>query len=167
MASTPQQAPDSPQALAEASARAMYENDHASRKLGMRILEVRPGYARLAMQVRQDMVNGHQICHGGLIFTLADSAFAFACNTYNAVTVAAGATVDFLLPGRLGDELVATAEERSRSRRTGIYDVAVHNQSGECVAMFRGRSHQVGGAVIPEQSSPAPEPGSARPPASR
>ncbi len=136
-----------PQSVAEASARAMYEQDRASQSLGMRILEVRPGYARLAMKVREDMVNGHQICHGGLIFTLADSAFAFACNTYDLVTVAAAGTIEFLLAGRLGDELTATAEERTRSKRTGVYDVSVHNQRGECIALFRGRSHQIGGSI--------------------
>jgi len=136
-----------PQAVADASARAMYAEDGASQSLGMRILEVRPGYARLAMKVREDMVNGHKLCHGGLIFTLADSAFAFACNTYNAVTVASAANVEFLLPARLGDELTATAEERSRSKRTGIYDVTVRNSQGECVALFRGRSHEIGGAI--------------------
>jgi acyl-CoA thioesterase len=136
-----------PQYVAEASARAMYEQDRASQALGMRILEVRPGGARLAMKVREDMVNGHQICHGGLIFTLADSAFAFACNTYDLVTVAAAGTIEFLLAARLGDELTATAEERTRSKRTGVYDVSVHNQRGECVALFRGRSHQIGGTI--------------------
>ena len=136
-----------PQSVAEASARAMYGQDGASQALGMRVLEVRPGYARLAMKVREDMVNGHQLCHGGLIFTLADSAFAFACNTYDLVTVASAATVEFLLSAHLGDELTAIAEERSRSKRTGIYDVAVSNQRGECVALFRGRSHQLGGSV--------------------
>jgi acyl-CoA thioesterase len=136
-----------PQSVAEASARAMYEQDRASQSLGMRILEVRPGYARLAMKVREDMVNGHQICHGGLIFTLADSAFAFACNTYDLVTVAAAGTIEFLLAARLGDELTATAEERTRSKRIGVYDVSVHNQRGECVALFRGRSHQIGGGI--------------------
>ena len=139
-----------PQAVAYASARAMYAEDGASQALGMRILEVRPGYARLAMKVREDMVNGHKLCHGGLIFTLADSAFAFACNTYNAVTVASAANVEFLLPARLGDELTATAEERSRSKRTGIYDVTVHNSQGECVALFRGRSHEIGGNIVPK-----------------
>lgn len=127
----------------------MYQQDRASQTLGMSLVEVRTGFARLSMTVREDMVNGHHICHGGLIFALADSAFAFACNTYNRVTVAAGATIEFLRPGRLGDVLTATAEERSRSRRTGVYDVAVHNQSGECVAMFRGRSHQMPGHVVP------------------
>ena len=139
-----------PQSVAEASARAMYEQDHASQALGMRILEVRPGYARLSMTVREDMVNGHKLCHGGLIFTLADSAFAFACNTYNSVTVASAANVEFLLPGRLGDELTATAEERSRSKRTGVYDVVVRNQQGESVALFRGRSHELGGSIVTE-----------------
>lgn len=139
------------QALAENAARSMFEQDAASRALGMRILEVRPGYARLAMRVRDDMVNGHRICHGGLIFTLADSAFAFACNTYNAVTVASGAMIDFLAPGRLGDELIATAEEQSRLRRTGVYDVTVRNQQGECIALFRGRSHQLAAPVIEEK----------------
>lgn len=135
------------QSVAEASARAMYEQDRASQALGMRILEVRPGYARLAMKVREDMVNGHQICHGGLIFTLADSAFAFACNTYDLVTVASAASVEFLLTARLGDELTAIAEERSRSKRTGVYDVTVRNSQGECVALFRGRSYQLGGSI--------------------
>ena len=136
-----------PQAVAEASASAMYAQDRASQALGMRILEIRPGYARLAMTVREDMVNGHKICHGGLIFTLADSAFAFACNTYDVVTVASSGSIEFLLPARLGDELTAIAEERSRAKRTGVYDVAVRNQRGECVAMFRGRSHEIGGRV--------------------
>ncbi len=137
-----------PQAVAEGSAHAMYAQDRASQALGMRILEIRQGYARLAMTVREDMVNGHQLCHGGLIFTLADSAFAFACNTYDLVTVASAASIEFLLPGRLGDELTAIAEERSRSKRSGVYDVSVRNQQGECVALFRGRSHQIGGSVM-------------------
>lgn len=137
-----------PQVVAEASANAMYAQDRASQALGMRILEIRPGYARLAMSVREDMVNGHKICHGGLIFTLSDSAFAFACNTYDLVTVASSASIEFLLPARLGDELTAIAEERSRSKRTGVYDVAVRNQRGECVALFRGRSHEIGGSIV-------------------
>lgn len=139
-----------PQSVAERSAHAMYAHDHASQALGMRIVEVRPGYARLSMTVREDMVNGHKLCHGGLIFTLADSAFAFACNTYNSVTVASAASVEFLLPARLGDELTATAEERSRSKRTGVYDVVVRNKQGESVALFRGRSHELGGSIATE-----------------
>jgi acyl-CoA thioesterase len=137
-----------PQAIADAAARAMYAQDRASQGLGMRIAEIRPGHARLTMTVREDMVNGHQLCHGGLIFTLADSAFAFACNTYDVVTVASAASIEFLLPAKLGDELTAIADERSRSKRTGVYDVTVRNQQGECVALFRGRSHQIGGNVI-------------------
>ncbi|HEX7013124.1 MAG TPA: hydroxyphenylacetyl-CoA thioesterase PaaI [Steroidobacteraceae bacterium] len=132
-----------PQTLAETAVRAMFERDRASQALGMQVLEIRPGYARVSMRIREDMVNGHQLCHGGLIFTLADSAFAFACNTYGATTVAAGATIDFLRPGRAGDELIAEARELTRSRRTGVYDVVVTNQSGERVALFRGRSHQL------------------------
>jgi acyl-CoA thioesterase len=134
--------------VAAACADAMFAQDRASQALGMRIIEAAPGYAQLAMPVREDMVNGHQICHGGLIFTLADSAFAFACNTYNAVTVAAGGTIEFLAPGRLGDELTATAQEQSRSRRTGVYDVTVRNQRGEYIALFRGRSHEIGGRLV-------------------
>jgi acyl-CoA thioesterase len=126
----------------------MFAQDRASQALGMRILEIRPGYARLAMTVREDMVNGHQICHGGLIFTLADSAFAFACNTYDVVTVASTGSIEFLLPARLGDELTAFAEEQIRLKRTGVYDVAVRNQRGDCVAMFRGRSHEIGGTIV-------------------
>jgi acyl-CoA thioesterase len=139
-----------PQSVAERSAHAMYTQDQASQALGMRILEVRPGYARLSMTVREDMVNGHKLCHGGVIFTLADSAFAFACNTYDSVTVASAASVEFLLPARLGDELTATAEERSRSKRTGVYDVVVRNSQGESVALFRGRSHELGGSITTE-----------------
>ena len=137
-----------PDERARRSADAMWASDRASQALGMKITDVRPGIATLEMTVRDDMVNGQDIGHGGLTFTLADSAFAFACNSYNTVTVAAGATIEFLAPGRLGDELTATAQERSRSRRTGIYDIEVRNQKGECVAMFRGRSHEVGGALV-------------------
>lgn len=132
------------QALAGASVEAMFRQDQASQALGMRIVEVRPGYAQVAMLVRPDMANGHGICHGGFIFTLADSAFAFACNSYGAATVAAGATIDFLRLAKVGDQLVAVAVERSRARRTGVYDVTVHNQNEEVVALFRGRSHQTG-----------------------
>ena len=138
----------SAQAIAELSANSIYSRDRASQALGMRLVEVRPGYARLEMTIREDMVNGHRLCHGGLIFTLADSAFAFACNSYNVLTVAAAAQIDFLLPARLGDELTATAQERSRGKRTGVYDVTVSNQAGECIAMFRGRSHQFDGRTV-------------------
>lgn len=111
----------------------------------MRIIEVRPGYAELKMMVREDMLNGHTMCHGGFIFTLADSAFAFACNSYGIATVAAGAVIDFLLPAFAGDELTAQAVEQTLAGRSGVYDVAVSNQKGQRVALFRGRSRQIRG----------------------
>lgn len=114
----------------------------------MRIVEVHPGYAKVAMTVRADMANGHATCHGGMIFTLADSAFAFACNSYNLATVAAGCVIDFLAPAYVGDELIAEAVEQALAGRSGVYDVAVTNQKGQRIAMFRGRSRQVGGAIV-------------------
>lgn len=136
-----------PQALAEAAAQAMWERDAASQKLGMAIAEVRPGYARMTMTVRDDMVNGHAICHGGYIFTLADSAFAFACNSHDVTTVAAHCEISFLAPARLGDRLVAEAVERHRRGRSGIYDVTVHTEEGALIALFRGWSRSIGGSV--------------------
>jgi acyl-CoA thioesterase len=136
------------QQLAERVARALYEVDKSSQALGIRILEVRPGYARLAMAVRPDMVNGHRICHGGMVFTLADSSFAFACNSYNENTVAAAASIDFLAPAHQGDELTAIATEVWRSRRNGIYEVTVTNQEGARIALFRGRSARIDGHVL-------------------
>jgi acyl-CoA thioesterase len=138
-----------PDELARATAAAMYENDACSRALGLEIVAVRPGYARLRMAVRDDFLNGHQICHGGLIFTLADSAFAFACNTYNVNTVAAGCSIEFLKPVRGGDVLTAEAVEQTLSGRTGIYDIRVTNRADETVAMFRGKSAQIKGTLIP------------------
>jgi acyl-CoA thioesterase len=114
----------------------------------MELLSVVPGRASMRMKVREDMLNGHQICHGGVLFSLADSTFAFACNSYNIPSVAAGATIEFLRPVHLGDELTATAEEKIRARRSGLYDVTVTNQHGELVAMFRGRSHHLKGSVV-------------------
>ena len=111
----------------------------------MQILAMAPGTATLSMPVRQDMLNGHHTCHGGLLSTLADSAFAFACNSYNELTVASGFGVDFLAPARLGDVLTASCAEVSRSGRTGVYDVTVINQRGERVAVFRGRSYTLKG----------------------
>ncbi len=138
------------QALAEQVRDAMWAGDHATRMLGMRITSVGPGRASIQMVVRQDMLNGHAICHGGLITTLADSSFAFACNSYNELTVASGFTVDLLAPGRLGDVLTATCAEVSKAGRIGVYDVAVTNQRGERIAVFRGRSHTARGKpVIP------------------
>lgn len=137
-----------PEQLAERAAQALYERDRASQALGMRLLEVRPGFARLAMRVRPDMVNGHKVCHGGLIFSLADSAFAFCCNSHNDATVAASAAIDFLAPAHEGDELMAVAVEVWRSRRSGLYDVTVTNQRGERVALLHGRSHRLDARVL-------------------
>jgi acyl-CoA thioesterase len=140
-----------PEQVARRSAEAMWAGDAASQGLGMELVEVAPGRATLRMSVRADMVNGHAIGHGGLTFTLADSAFAFACNSYNRSTVAAGAEISFLAPTRLGDVLVAEAVERSREGRDGVYDVTV--RSGEAVvAEFVGRSREIRGTLF------APEP---------
>ena len=135
------------QALAELAGQTMYERDPASRSLGMLLAEIRPGYARMTMEVRGDMLNGHQTCHGGYIFMLADSAFAFACNSHNHNTVGAGCTIEYLAPGRLGDMLTAEAVEQALSGKTGVYDVKVCNQEGRTVALLRGKSHRVGGMV--------------------
>jgi acyl-CoA thioesterase len=142
----------SPDELARATADAMYAADACSRALGLELLEVRPGYARLRMVVRPDFLNGHQICHGGLIFTLADSTFAFACNSYNLSAVASGCSIEFLRPVQGGDVLTAEAVEQTLSGRTGIYDIRVTNRADETVAMFRGKSAQIRGSVIPTES---------------
>ncbi|MGH3411973.1 MAG: hydroxyphenylacetyl-CoA thioesterase PaaI [Marmoricola sp.] len=136
--------------VARRSAAAMWAQDRASRALGMELVEVGPGRAVLRMTVRDDMVNGHDIGHGGLTFALADSAFAFACNSYDRRTVAAGAEIRFRAPTHAGDVLVAEAVERSREGRDGVYDVTVHTkgQAGEVlVAEFTGRSREIGGSV--------------------
>ena len=126
----------------------MYENDPATRALGMKVEQVAPGYARLRMKVRADMLNGHGTCHGGMIFSLADSAFAFACNSGNTLTVAQSCDISFVNPAREGDELVATCEERFQRGRSGIYDTAVATFDGTPVAFFRGKSRTLGGALI-------------------
>jgi acyl-CoA thioesterase len=137
------------QALAEAAGRAMYAEDRASQWLGVELLEIGPGRARMRMRVREDMVNGHGIGHGGFTFALADSAFAFACNSRNEVTVALGCQISFTAPTRLGDVLTAEAREAARAGRTGVYDVTVANQDGTVVALFRGNSYRTKGHVIP------------------
>jgi acyl-CoA thioesterase len=139
----------SPDDLARACAEAMWKEDDASKGLGMEIVEIGPGRATLKMTVKAEMVNGQRIAHGGFIFTLADSTFAFACNTHNERTVAAQCDIAFIRPGKLGDVLVATAREVSRNGRSGIYDVRV--TAGEVViAEFRGHSRTIGGAWLPE-----------------
>ncbi|HTH76188.1 MAG TPA: hydroxyphenylacetyl-CoA thioesterase PaaI [Trinickia sp.] len=138
-----------PDELASAVGQAMYAADAASRALGFELAEVRAGYARMRAAVRPDFLNGHGICHGGLIFTLADSTFAFACNSYNVNTVASGCSIEFLRPVRGGEVLTAEAVEQTVSGRTGIYDIRVTNGAGETVAMFRGKSTHIKGHVIP------------------
>ena len=139
----------SPDDLARACADAMWEQDDASKGLGMTIVAIGPGHATLSMTVKPEMVNGQRIAHGGFIFTLADSTFAFACNTYNERAVAAQCHVTFIRPGKLGDVLVASAREISRTGRSGIYDVRV--TTGETViAEFRGHSRTIGGAWLPD-----------------
>ena len=146
--------PPAPEAqrVAELCAEALFAADAASKSLGMRVEAVKPGFARVRMTVRGDMVNGHGMCHGGIVFSLADSAFAVACNTYNAVTVAAAASIDFLAAARTNDELTAEARELWRSKRSGIYEISVRNQSGEPIALFRGRSHCTGGQIVPHSA---------------
>jgi acyl-CoA thioesterase len=135
-------------ALARAAAQVMWRDDNASKWLGMKIEEVRAGYARLSMTVTQDMVNGHNLCHGGLIFTLADSTFAFACNSHNQRAVAAGASIEFLAPAFLADVLTAEAVEQALKGRTGVYDMKVTNQKGEVIALFRGKSATIKGLLV-------------------
>jgi acyl-CoA thioesterase len=136
------------QRIAERTVAALWRGDAASQGLGMQVESSGPGRATLSMRVRPDMVNGHGICHGGLVFALADSAFAFACNSYGDNTVAAGASIEFLKRVHEGDVLQAAATERWRAGRAGIYEVEVSNRRGELVALFRGRSHQVSGRLI-------------------
>jgi acyl-CoA thioesterase len=141
----------SPDDLARACAEAMWKEDEASQGLGMEIVEVRAGQATLAMTVKPHMVNGQRIAHGGFIFLLADSAFAFACNTHNERVVAAQGNISFIKPGKLGDRLVATAREISRSGRSGIYDVRV-TVGDAVIAEFRGHSRVIGGTWLPAEA---------------
>jgi acyl-CoA thioesterase len=137
-----------PQQTADLVREGMFANDRASKSLGIQILSVTPGRAVLTMTVREDMLNGHDICHGGLIAVLADSAFAYACNSYNEWTVASGFSIDLMAPSHLGDELTATCHEVSKTGRTGLYDTEVTNQHGKRVAVFRGRSHTIRGKPV-------------------
>lgn len=137
---------------AQRAAEVMYANDTASKSLGIFLEEIRPGFARMRMVVREDMLNGHRSCHGGLIFTLADSTFAFACNSYNRTTVAASAGIEFLAPAMVNDVLTAVAEEQVRGGRLGIYDGVITNQNGQRIALFRGRSYRLQGTITPEDA---------------
>jgi acyl-CoA thioesterase len=138
-----------PQRIAEACAAAMWADDHASRGLGMRIVEIGPGEARLAMEILPSMANGHGMCHGGFVFTLADSAFAFACNSRNQKMVAQQGAISFIAPAKVGDTLTARAREVHLRGRGGIYDVTVTNQDGELIAEFRGHCRAIQGTLLP------------------
>ena len=142
--------------LPERIVAAMLAEDRASHALGMRTESVNVGSASVSMLVREDMLNGHGSCHGGLMFALADTAFAFACNSHNRRAVAAGCQIDFLKPAFVGDKLIAAAVELSVGSRLGLYDVAITNQNGETVALFRGRSCAIRGEVIPQGSEERP-----------
>jgi acyl-CoA thioesterase len=138
-------------ALAHRVGEEMFAQDVASKDtMGMELISCEPGRAVMRMKVRELHLNGHQICHGGFIFTLADSTFAFACNSYNKVAVAAGCSIEFLKPGKLGDVLTCEGVEQTLSGRHGIYDMRVSNQHGEVIAMFRGKSAQIQGTVVAE-----------------
>lgn len=141
-----------PQALAEACAAAMWRDDTACQDLGLSLDRIAPGAARLTMTVTRAMTNGHGIAHGGYIFTLADSAFAYACNTYDRVTVAQHCAITYLIPGHVGDLLTATAREISRRGRSGLYDVTVANQNGDTVAEFRGHARTLSDRLLPESA---------------
>ncbi|WP_186271812.1 hydroxyphenylacetyl-CoA thioesterase PaaI [Burkholderia gladioli] len=140
-------------ALARAAADAMYAADACTRALGIELVEVGPGHARMRMTVRPEFLNGHHTCHGGLIFTLADSTFAFACNSRNLNTVAAGCSIEFLRPVFENEVLTAEAVEQALAGRHGIYDIRVTNRTGETVAMFRGKSARIAGNVIPSDGT--------------
>jgi acyl-CoA thioesterase len=136
--------------LARQVGESMFAVDTASKDtMGMQLLSCEPGRAAIQMMVKELHLNGHKICHGGFIFTLADSTFAFACNSYNKAAVAAGCSIEFLRPGQLGDVLTCVGQEQTMSGRHGIYDMKVTNQKGEVIAMFRGKSAQIQGTVIP------------------
>ncbi len=136
------------QTLAQAVAQQMLANDCATRWFGMELLAVGPGHAALAMTVTANMLNSRGVCHGGMIFALADSAFAYACNARNHATVASACAIDFLAPAQEGDQLTATAVERSLGGRTGVYDITLANQRNETVALFRGKSYRIEGHIL-------------------
>jgi acyl-CoA thioesterase len=135
-------------ALAQSAGEVMWREDRASKWLGMQLDELRPGYARLSMTVAENMANGQEMCHGGLIFTLADSSFGFACNSRNQRAVAASCTIEFLAPAKVGDRLTAECREQALAGRTGVYDSRVTNQKGELIALLRGKSATVKGTWV-------------------
>lgn len=137
-----------PQQVAEHCAEALLLRDHTARSIGANCEQVGPGHSRFNMTVRQQMLNSHQTCHGGMIFTLADTAFAYACNSYNQVALATSCSIEFLRPVYLGDILTADAREQSLNGRSGVYDITITNQNSQTVALFRGKSLQIREEVI-------------------
>lgn len=129
------------------NARVMYERDNCARQMGIEIIEMGEGFARLSMTVTPAMLNGHQTCHGGQLFTLADTAFAYACNSQGLAAVASGCSIDFVRPGHAGDRLIAVAQMRTQGKQTGVYDIEIINQHEKTVALFRGRAHRIGTTV--------------------
>ena len=150
----PKLSPAEAQTLADATAEAMFSRDRAAQALGIKIVRVQPGASLLTMAVRSDMVNGHHICHGGMIFSLADTAFAYACNSGNELTVAQHCSIDFLRPARAGELLTATARETVRRPRSGVYDVVVCGADGAPVALFRGLSRSRPGTPVIDETPP-------------
>ena len=146
-----------PQSQAEAAGAAMYSRDHCAQAHGIVLDSIAPGFARMSMQVRRDMVNGHDVCHGGMTFTLADTAFAYACNARNEVTLASSCTITFPAPARLGDVLTAECREVHKGGRSGVYDTTITNQNGVVIGLFRGHSIRIKGQVVelPDSESPA------------
>lgn len=142
------------QQLAEDCAHHMFAQDAASKALGINIETIKPGCAIATMTVTDAMLNGYNTCHGGMIFSLADSAFAFACNSHNEAAVAAGCTIDFLRPGMLGDLLSAVATQQHQGKRSGIYYVEVTNQNAQLVALFKGNSARINATVLPNTKTP-------------
>ncbi|WP_417831447.1 hydroxyphenylacetyl-CoA thioesterase PaaI [Terasakiella sp.] len=138
------------QKWAQASVDVMYPNDHMAQSMEIKITEIAPGYAKATMTVRKDMLNGHAMTHGGATFALADTAFAYACNTYNKVTVASGCDITYSAPSHEGDILTAVAKETILMGRSGIYDITITKQDGTIVALFRGRSRTISGQLIPD-----------------
>ncbi|EMM6761736.1 hydroxyphenylacetyl-CoA thioesterase PaaI [Pluralibacter gergoviae] len=133
------------------NARAMYQNDACAQALGIDIVEMDDGVAVLTMTVTPLMLNGHRTCHGGQLFSLADTAFAYACNSQGLAAVASGCSIDFLRPGFAGDRLTATARVKHQGKLTGVYDIEIVNQQQKPVALFRGKSHRIGGSAAGEK----------------
>jgi len=143
-------AEEDPEALAARAVEALYEHDAYAHEAGIEILEFAQGYAKVRMPVREDMLNGHRVCHGGRLFGLADTAFAYACNGRNDATLALNCSIEFVRPGQAGSTLVAVARERTRGRRIGKYDIEVTDQDGTLIALFRGTSYSSGRPFLPE-----------------